>query len=124
MSTEQETLKRFFGASLAESDPEIFSAIGKELGRQQDQIELIASENIVSRPLDVDIVKLNGYGFPVWRGGPMQEADRIGLDKVLATVKDIYKVAGKGFEPSSALEWMVANKKTFADIKPGDLKGK
>ena len=84
----------------------------------------ILSENIVSRPLDVDIVKLNGYGFPVWRGGPMQEADRIGIDKVLETVKEIYKTAGKGFEPASALEWMVANNKKFADIKAGELKDK
>ncbi|HYZ32281.1 MAG TPA: serine hydroxymethyltransferase [Crenalkalicoccus sp.] len=40
---------RFFAASLAEADPEIAAAIGQELGRQQDGIELIASENIVSR---------------------------------------------------------------------------
>jgi glycine hydroxymethyltransferase len=39
----------FFSASLAESDPEVADAIGKELGRQRDEIELIASENIVSR---------------------------------------------------------------------------
>src|SRR5215204_757161 len=39
----------FFSASLADTDPEIASAIGKELGRQRDEIELIASENIVSR---------------------------------------------------------------------------
>lgn len=39
----------FFGASLAESDPEIARAIELELGRQRDEIELIASENIVSR---------------------------------------------------------------------------
>ena len=39
----------FFSASLAESDPELADAIGKELGRQRDEIELIASENIVSR---------------------------------------------------------------------------
>jgi glycine hydroxymethyltransferase len=39
---------RFFGASLAETDPELARAIGDELARQQDQIELIASENIVS----------------------------------------------------------------------------
>ena len=38
-----------FSASLADTDPEIFDAIGKELGRQRDEIELIASENIVSR---------------------------------------------------------------------------
>ncbi len=84
----------------------------------------ILSENIVSRPIDVDMVKLNGYGFPVWRGGPMFEADRIGVDKVLATVKEVHKMAGKGFEPASLLEWMAANNKKFADIKPGDAKGK
>ena len=39
----------FFSASLADTDPEIADAIGKELGRQRDEIELIASENIVSR---------------------------------------------------------------------------
>jgi glycine hydroxymethyltransferase len=39
----------FFTASLADADPEIADAVGKELGRQQHEIELIASENIVSR---------------------------------------------------------------------------
>ncbi|MEZ5934197.1 MAG: serine hydroxymethyltransferase [Alphaproteobacteria bacterium] len=39
---------RFFTASIAETDPELFDAMQKELGRQQDEIELIASENIVS----------------------------------------------------------------------------
>jgi glycine hydroxymethyltransferase len=38
-----------FSASLAEADPEIAAAVGKELGRQRDEIELIASENIVSK---------------------------------------------------------------------------
>src|SRR6188768_3244982 len=38
----------FFSATLAEADPEIADVIGKELGRQRDEIELIASENIVS----------------------------------------------------------------------------
>jgi len=39
----------FFSATLADSDPEIAEAIGLELSRQRDEIELIASENIVSR---------------------------------------------------------------------------
>lgn len=41
--------EEFFGASLAESDPEVYTSIRGESGRQQDHIELIASENIVSR---------------------------------------------------------------------------
>src|SRR5258708_9334274 len=39
----------FFAARLAETDPEIADAVQRELGRQRDEIELIASENIVSR---------------------------------------------------------------------------
>ena len=39
----------FFSAALGEADPEVARAIGLELGRQRDEIELIASENIVSR---------------------------------------------------------------------------
>ena len=44
-----EELAGFFGETLAERDPDILAAINEELGRQRDQIELIASENIVSR---------------------------------------------------------------------------
>jgi glycine hydroxymethyltransferase len=48
-SSATRTQDAFFGADLESMDAEIFSAIGKELGRQQHEIELIASENIVSR---------------------------------------------------------------------------
>ena len=48
-SETQSQTNAFFGRPLAESDPEIAAAITKELGRQQNEIELIASENIVSR---------------------------------------------------------------------------
>ena len=44
----QGVMNGFFSASLAESDPALAAAIGDELVRQQDQIEMIASENIVS----------------------------------------------------------------------------
>ena len=40
---------RFFGATLAETDPDLLAALKDELVREQDQIELIASENIVSK---------------------------------------------------------------------------
>jgi len=47
--TASNNLDAFFSAPLAETDPEVAEAIGLELGRQRDEIELIASENIVSR---------------------------------------------------------------------------
>ena len=49
MTVQSSTTDAFFSASLAQADPDIARAIGNELDRQQNQIELIASENIVSR---------------------------------------------------------------------------
>src|SRR5690349_20449496 len=49
MTTSSATSDSFFNATLAEADPEIAAAIKGELGRQRHEIELIASENIVSR---------------------------------------------------------------------------
>ena len=46
--TLSQSYARFFAASLAETDPAVAAALGRELARQQDGIELIASENIVS----------------------------------------------------------------------------
>ena len=48
-STDTDIMRRFWHDSLAEADPEIAEAVGKELKRQQDKIELIASENIASK---------------------------------------------------------------------------
>lgn len=42
----------------------------------------IVEEEIAARPSDVDIVYINGYGFPAWGGGPMLHADSFGLDVV------------------------------------------
>ena len=42
-------IEKFFTAQLSDCDPDLKAAIDKELGRQRDEIELIASENIVSR---------------------------------------------------------------------------
>ena len=43
----------------------------------------ILREGFAARPSDIDIVYLNGYGFPAWRGGPMFQADQMGLETVL-----------------------------------------
>ncbi|MGB0506506.1 MAG: 3-hydroxyacyl-CoA dehydrogenase NAD-binding domain-containing protein [Pikeienuella sp.] len=49
----------------------------------------IIEEGIAARPLDVDMVKLFGYGFPRWRGGPMMHADIVGVDQVLADMEQV-----------------------------------
>ena len=52
---------------------------------------------------DIDITYLFGYGFPVYRGGPMFWAEQIGLDKVLATIRGFHKTHGKFWEPAPLL---------------------
>jgi 3-hydroxyacyl-CoA dehydrogenase len=49
----------------------------------------IVEEGIAARPLDVDIVLLNGYGFPAHRGGPMFQADRMGWGRVVEIMSAI-----------------------------------
>jgi len=64
----------------------------------------LLEEGIALRAVDVDIVYLNGYGFPAWRGGPMFYADTVGLKKVLARIEEFAKVHGSAlWEPAPLL---------------------
>ena len=63
----------------------------------------IVAEGIAQRPLDVDVVMMNGYGYPAWRGGPMHEGDRLGPPAILKVIKAMQGRDGLGFEPSALL---------------------
>jgi 3-hydroxyacyl-CoA dehydrogenase len=76
----------------------------------------IVDEGIAARPLDVDMVKIFGYGFPRWRGGPLCTADIIGLPKVLDGIRAFAKEDSLFWKPSALLERLVAEGKTFADL--------
>jgi 3-hydroxyacyl-CoA dehydrogenase len=77
----------------------------------------ILEEKKAIRASDIDTVWINGYGWPVYRGGPMYYGDRIGLDKVLAKMKEFQAKMGDAFKPSALLENLVAEGKKFADVK-------
>ena len=49
----------------------------------------ILEEGIATRASDIDIVYLTGYGFPVWRGGPMCYADEVGVYGVVQRLKEL-----------------------------------
>jgi 3-hydroxyacyl-CoA dehydrogenase len=76
----------------------------------------ILAEGIAQRPSDIDVVLVAGYGYPAWRGGPMFEADRIGLAVVLERVEKMHAADGVGWEPSPLLQEMVAAGRRFADL--------
>lgn len=76
----------------------------------------IVEEKIAARPLDVDMVKIFGYGFPRWRGGPLCTADIIGLAKVLDGIRAFAKEDPLFWKPAALLERLVAEGRTFADL--------
>jgi 3-hydroxyacyl-CoA dehydrogenase len=76
----------------------------------------ILDEGMAQRASDIDIVWINGYGWPVYRGGPMFYADLIGPDKVLGKLKEFEATMGDDFKPTALLENVVAEKKRFQDL--------
>jgi len=76
----------------------------------------ILQEGIAQRASDIDIVWINGYGWPVYRGGPMFYADLVGPDKVLAKIKEFEATMGADFAPAPLLEKLSTEKKRFQDL--------
>jgi 3-hydroxyacyl-CoA dehydrogenase len=74
----------------------------------------ILEEGKAQRASDIDIVWINGYGWPVYRGGPMFYADTIGLKTVLAKLKEFQARFGDDFKPSAPLEKLAADGATFS----------
>jgi len=76
----------------------------------------ILEEGKAQRASDIDIVWINGYGWPVYRGGPMFYADLVGPDKVLAKMKEFEATMGEDFKPAPLLEKLAAEGKRFQDL--------
>ena len=64
----------------------------------------ILSEGVAQRAADIDVVYINGYGFPIWRGGPMHHANAMGLDKVIEKLEKYREITGNDvYKPSKML---------------------
>jgi 3-hydroxyacyl-CoA dehydrogenase len=74
----------------------------------------ILEEGIALRASDIDIIYLTGYGFPVYRGGPMHYADQVGLINVARTMGQFAASTGSDFwQPAPLLAKLAAEGKTF-----------
>lgn len=121
-------------------DPEVIeiaARIAKELGIEQREIsdqEIlerciyplineaadILAEGIAQRASDIDVIYVYGYGFPVFRGGPMQYADETGLPHILARMRHYQESLGEygkqWFTPSDLLIKLVEENKLFSSL--------
>ena len=74
----------------------------------------ILDEGIAVRASDIDVTYVYGYGWPVYRGGPMHYANSMGLDKVLAKINHYHETTGDDFwAPSSLLVSLAEQGKRF-----------
>jgi 3-hydroxyacyl-CoA dehydrogenase len=75
----------------------------------------ILQEGCALRAGDIDIIYINGYGFPAHRGGPMWYADTVGLKRVYSRVLEFHKQHGELWEPAPLLKQLAEQGKTFAE---------
>ena len=73
----------------------------------------ILDEGIAARASDIDVVWINGYGWPVYRGGPVHYAEAVGLGHVVDRLRAFRAEHGEDFEPSPLLERLAAERKGF-----------
>jgi 3-hydroxyacyl-CoA dehydrogenase len=77
----------------------------------------IVEEGIALRASDIDMVYLTGYGFPLWRGGPMCYADTVGLYNVVQAMKRFAANPlddAQFWQPAPLLARLAAEGKTFS----------
>ena len=105
------------------SDPEVLAlieGISRELGIERRDIPdeeilvrllhplvnegaKILEEGVAARTGDIDIVYINGYGFPAYKGGPMFWAEQDGLEKVVRTMEQLAPSHGQRWSPAARL---------------------
>jgi 3-hydroxyacyl-CoA dehydrogenase len=68
----------------------------------------IVDEGIAIRASDIDVVYVNGYGFPAYKGGPMFWAEQAGLERVVRTMQRLAPTHGARWRPAPLLERLVA----------------
>ena len=96
------------------SDEEIIDRLSLALANEG---AAIVDEGIASRPSDVDVVYLNGYGFPKWRGGPLFYADTLGLEKLLEKMRALREQTGDPcWEPAPLFSRLIKEEKTLASL--------
>jgi 3-hydroxyacyl-CoA dehydrogenase len=117
-------------------DPEVAALVTKwaaEAGIKQRQISAeeivdrclyalvnegarILEEGYALRAVDIDIIYINGYAFPAYRGGPMWYADTVGLKKVYDRICEFHQRHGELWTPAPLLKQLAEQGKTFAEF--------
>ncbi len=109
-----ETLQRLGRKRRTVSDEEILERMMYPMINEGARI---LEEKVAARPSDIDVIWLYGYGWPIYRGGPMFYADQVGL-KHIAERLSFYarETSDPSLEPAPLLKRLAAEGKTFASL--------
>ncbi len=117
-------------------DPEVLDLIARSATEAGIVRRDIADEEIVERAIyalinegarvledggalrasDIDVVYVNGYGFPGWRGGPMFHADRVGLRQIYDRIDTFHRELGPRWAPAPLLAQLAREGRTFREL--------
>ena len=78
----------------------------------------ILEEGVAQRSGDMDIVYINGYGFPIWRGGPMFYANQLGLKEVIKKMDVFSELDNKFWKPAPLLQKLADQSASFGEAPP------
>ena len=76
----------------------------------------VLEEGVVQRASDIDVIYLNGYGFPGWRGGPMFYADAVGLKRIVDRMSNFEHEFGARWQVSPLLLQLADTGRTFRSL--------
>ena len=130
------------GSRQAEHDPEVdalvlqvseqLGFVRREIGPEEilercllaliNEGAKILEENIAANSHDIDLVYLNGYGFPADKGGPMAWADSQGAADILSRLQNLQSHFGKHWQPAALIEKLAASGQSFADVRVSDMR--
>ena len=76
----------------------------------------IIEEGVAQRAVDLDVVYINGYGFPIWRGGPMHHANAMGMKEVLNKLNKYHELTKNDtFKPANLIKKLAEEDGKFGD---------
>ncbi len=110
----EETSKKLGIARREVSDQEILE---RTLYPMVNEGAKILEEGMAQRALDIDVIWVNGYGWPVYRGGPMFWADQIGVKKIYDALNKYHEQTGDSFwKPAPLLKKLAETGGTFGSL--------
>ncbi len=75
----------------------------------------VLEDGVALRAADIDVIYVNGYGFPAYRGGPMFHADRVGLRRIHDRIVEFHRELGERWAPAPLLARLAREGSTFRE---------